>query len=246
MLKGKVAVVTGGARGIGRQIALEYAKNHADVAVIASHESDSLNDTVSELCALGVNAKSYVCDIRDEKQTTIIAQCILKDFGNVDILVNNAGMNKDALLISMKKEELDNVIDTNLKGSIYITQAFIRNMMRNKKGSIINISSVVGLMGNTGQAAYSASKAGIIGFTKTIAKEYGRKNIRCNAIAPGFITTRMTDNLSEEQKNEMKKIIAIGRMGTPQDVAGLALFLASDNSSYITGEVIKVDGGMYI
>ena len=173
-------------------------------------------------------------------------QEILADFGQVDVLVNNAGITRDNILPSLSTMDIDDVIDVNLKGTMYVTKAFIRQFVRKRSGSIINISSVVGLMGNKGQTNYSASKAGIIGFTKSVAREYGKKNIRCNAVAPGYIATDMTGALSDEQRDMIRTQIPLGTLGDPENVADLVLFLASDASSYITGEVIKVDGGMYV
>ena len=246
MLKNKVAVITGGSRGIGKAIALEYAKNHCDVAFIATSDNESTKKTLDELKSYGINSKFYVCDVKDYDKVNEVSKEILADFGNVDILVNNAGITKDNLFMSLDKDDIDSVIDINLKGTIYMTKAFIRAFVKKKSGVIINISSVVGMMGNTGQANYAASKAGVIGFTKTIAKEYGKRNIRCNAIAPGYIKTDMTSVLSDDKNDEIKKMIPLSRMGDAKDIAGLALFLVSDYASYITGEVIKVDGGMYI
>ena len=246
MLKGKNAVITGGSRGIGKAIALEFAKNGADIAIIATGESKASDETLKELESFGITARMYYCDVRDAEQVESAVQEIIADFGTIDILVNNAGITKDNLLPSLGIMDIDNVIDVNLKGCMFVTRSFIRNFVRHRKGSIINISSVVGLMGNKGQTNYAASKAGIVGFTKSVAKEYGRKNIRCNAIAPGYITTDMTAALSETQTEEIKSEIPMGKLGSPEDVARLALFLGSEMSSYITGEVIKVDGGMYV
>ena len=246
MLKGKNAVITGGSRGIGKAIALEFAKNGADIAIIATRESKASDETLKELESFGITARMYYCDVRDAEQVESAVQEIIADFGAIDILVNNAGITKDNLLPSLGIMDIDNVIDVNLKGCMFVTRSFIRNFVRHRKGSIINISSVVGLMGNKGQTNYAASKAGIVGFTKSVAKEYGRKNIRCNAIAPGYITTDMTAALSEIQTEEIKSEIPMGKLGSPEDVARLALFLGSEMSSYITGEVIKVDGGMYV
>jgi 3-oxoacyl-[acyl-carrier protein] reductase len=246
MLKGKKAVITGASRGIGRAIALEFAGNGADVAVVASSESKKALETLKELSDFGVTARMYYCNVSDAGQVEDTVRNILADFGTIDILVNNAGITRDNLLPSLEIADIDNVIDVNLKGCMFVTRAFIRNFVRHRSGSIINISSVVGLMGNKGQTGYAASKAGIVGFTKSVAREYGRKNIRCNAIAPGYITTDMTAALSDTQTEEMKKAIPMGKLGSPEDVARLALFLGSEMSSYITGEVIKVDGGMYV
>ena len=246
MLKEKVAVITGGSRGIGRCIAKKFAQNHANVALIATKDGEEIRNAAKELSSLGVTAKAYFANVADMDEMENVAASIIKDFGRVDVLVNNAGITKDNLLMSMKRDEIDAVIDVNLKGCIYSTKAFLRNFLKQKSGNVINISSVVGIMGNKGQTNYSASKAGIIGFTKSLAKEYGKKNLRANAIAPGYIETSMTEVLSDEVKDAIKKEIVLGRLGKPEDVADLALFLASDMSSYITGEVIKVDGGMYV
>ncbi len=246
MLKGKTAIVTGGSRGIGKAVALKLAELGADVAVIATSESESAVQTLKELDETGVKAKLYVCDISSESQTKDTVNGIVSDFGKIDILVNNAGITRDKLLMAMTEDDIDRVIDVNLKGTLYMTKACMRPFMKQKSGNIINISSVVGLMGNAGQANYAASKAGIIGVTKTVAKEYAARGIRCNAIAPGYISTDMTESLGEDSSNNIKKMIPAGRFGKPEDVANLAAFLAQEESSYITGEVIKVDGGMYI
>ncbi len=246
MFEGKTALVTGGSRGIGKAVALKLAEQGADVAIVATSKSAAAEETLEQLKALGVKACLYACDISDEAQVKETVDNVLADFGHIDILVNNAGITKDKLLMAMSAEDIDRVIDVNLKGTIYMTKACIRPFMKQKKGSIINISSVVGLMGNAGQANYAASKAGIIGLTKTVAKEYAARGIRCNAIAPGYISTDMTDALSEADSKKIKDMIPTGRLGTPEDIAGVAAFLAGDLSSYITGEVIRVDGGMYI
>ncbi len=246
LLEKKVAVITGGTRGIGNAIAGKFAENGADLALIATRAGSDALAEIDELSRTGSKVRLYTCDIKDPEQVEAVYEEILADFGRVDILVNNAGITKDNLLLGLTNMDIDDVIDINLKGTIFVTRTFIKSFIRQRKGSIINISSVVGLMGNKGQANYSASKAGIIGFTKSVAKEYGKRNVRCNAIAPGYIKTRMTDALSDAQKDEIKKSIAIERLGTPDDVANLAVFLAGDNSSYITGEVIKVDGGLYV
>lgn len=246
MLKGKVAVVTGGSRGIGRAIAEKFAENGANLAIIATRATEEAKMFIEELKEKGVDARLYTCDIKNPEEVESAAEEITADFGSVDILVNNAGITRDNILPSLSIMDIGDVIDVNLKGTMFVTRSFIRQFVRKKNGNIINISSVVGLMGNKGQTNYAASKAGIIGFTKSVAKEYGRKNIRCNAVAPGFIATDMTDKLSPEQVQEINKQITLGRLGSPLDVAELVLFLASDRSSYITGEVIKVDGGMYV
>ena len=245
-LSGKTAVVTGGSRGIGKKIATLFAQNGADVAIIATKESDEAKKAVEEVSSLGVKAQLYACDVSNAEAVKAVADEIIKDFGRVDILVNNAGITRDNLLPSLTEEDIDSVIDINLKGAIFTTRAFIRQFVKQRGGNVINLSSVVGLMGNKGQTNYAASKAGIIGFTKSVAKEYGKRNIRCNAIAPGYIRTAMTDQLNEDQVKEIAGNIPLARLGETEDVAKLALFLAGDDSSYITGEVIKVDGGMYV
>lgn len=246
MLEGKVAVISGGTRGIGNAIAWKFAEQGANLALIATRDSERNKKAVKELSETGRDVRLYICDVKDPEQVVSVAEEILADFGEVDVLVNNAGITRDNLLPSLSVMDIDEVIDVNLKGTIYLTRAFIREFVKQRHGNIVNISSVVGLMGNKGQANYAASKAGIIGFTKTVAKEYGRRNIRCNAIAPGYIQTEMTAALNEEQTNEIAKQLPLGRLGQPEDVADLALFLAGDSSRYITGEVIKVDGGMYV
>ncbi len=246
MLKGKVAVITGGTRGIGRAIAERFAKEGADLAIIGTRESESALETIKKLREAGSEARLYICDVKDPEQVTAVAEEILADFGKVDILVNNAGITRDNLLPSLNFMDIDDVIDVNLKGTMFVTRAFIRSFVKQRHGNVINLSSVVGLMGNKGQANYAASKAGVVGFTKTIAKEYGRRNVRCNAIAPGYIATEMTAKLSPEQTSAIAESLPLGKLGEAEDVAELALFLASDNSKYITGEVIKVDGGMYV
>ena len=246
ILSGKTAVVTGGTRGIGKAIAGKLAENGADIAVIATRRTEEALLTIEELVNKGIKARLYTCDIKNPDEVASTSEEILADFGQVDILVNNAGITRDNILPSLSTMDTDDVIDVNLKGTMFVTRAFIRQFVRHRSGSIINISSVVGLMGNKGQTNYSASKAGIIGFTKSVAREYGKKNIRCNAVAPGYIATEMTDKLSDEQKDMVKGQIPLGTIGSPENVADLVLFLASDSSSYITGEVIKVDGGMYV
>ena len=246
MLTDKIAVITGGTRGIGKAIALKFAENGADVAIIATSESDAARNTLALLKSMGSDAKLYVCDVSNSDEVARMADMIIKDYGQIDILVNNAGITRDNILPALKDSDIDDVIDVNLKGCMYVTRAFIRNFVKRRSGNIINISSVVGLMGNKGQANYAASKAGIIGFTKTVAREYGKRNIRCNAIAPGYIATEMTAALNEEITKQIEESLPLGTLGKPEDVADLALFLASSSSSYITGEVIKVDGGMYV
>ena len=246
MLQGKTAVITGGTRGIGLAIAKHFTNEGADVALIATKCSENAETAVAELAVTGRKVKLYACDVRDNACVEQTAAKISEEFGRVDILVNNAGITRDGLLPGLSEEDVNDVIDVNLKGAIWVTKAFVRAMAKQRSGVILNVSSVVGLMGNSGQTSYAASKAGIIGFTKSVAKEYGRRNIRCNAIAPGYIATEMTAALSAEQTGKIAGSLPLGRLGKPDDVAKLALFLASDMADYITGEVIAVDGGMYI
>ena len=245
MLNGRVAVVTGGSRGIGKSIALKLANNGAKVAIFATRESETVNQTLSELKATGNEVMFVPCDVSNFEQVKSSIDSVIEQFGKIDILVNNAGITKDKLLMQMSEEDFDDVISVNLKGTYNTVKACIRPFIRNKYGKIINISSVVGLMGNPGQVNYAASKAGIVGLTKSLAKEYAAKGINCNAIAPGFIATDMTEDLLDKQEG-LINMIPMKKVGNPEDIANLALFLASDMSAYITGEVIKVDGGMYI
>lgn len=246
MLSDKIAVITGGTRGIGKAIALKFAQSGADVAIIATSESDVARNTLAELKKLGSDSKLYVCNVSNSEEVERMSEMILADYGQIDILVNNAGITRDNILPALKDSDIDDVIDVNLKGCMYVTRAFIKSFVKRRSGNIINISSVVGLMGNKGQANYAASKAGIIGFTKTVAREYGKRNIRCNAIAPGYIATEMTATLNEDMTKAIAESLPLGTLGEPEDVANLALFLAGPSSKYITGEVIKVDGGMYV
>ncbi len=243
-LEGKIAVVTGASRGIGRGIALELAACGADIAMLDLSDGDAAKATLADLRALGVRAEIYRCDVSKNDTVTEAAAAVLRDFGRVDILVNNAGVTRDKLMIALTEEDFDFVTDINLKGTFLVTKAFLRPFMRQKYGRIINISSVVGLSGNPGQANYVASKAGVIGLTKTIAKEYAARGITCNAIAPGFISTDMTDAMPADAREAMLKTIPAARPGTVADIAHTAAFLASDHAAYITGEVIRVDGGL--
>jgi 3-oxoacyl-[acyl-carrier protein] reductase len=243
-LKGKTAIVTGAGRGIGRQIALIFAKEGADVAFTDLRNDENMQSLEKELAALGVKGKGYSSDASDYQQTDQVVDQIVKDFGKVDILVNNAGITRDTLLMRMDEETWDLVIKVNLKSVFNFTKAVQKTMLKQRSGSIINMSSVVGVSGNAGQANYSASKAGIIGFTKSVAKELGSRGIRCNAIAPGFIITDMTAKLTEEVREEWIKGIPLRRGGTPEDVAKVCVFLGSDLSAYVSGQVINVCGGM--
>ncbi len=244
MLKGKVAIITGATRGIGKGIALKFAEQGADVAFTYVSSEEKAKAVEEELKALGVKAKGYKSNAAEMQSAVELVDNVLKEFGNIDIVVNNAGITKDGLLMRMSEENFDSVVNVNLKSVFNMTKAVLRTMLKNKKGSIINMSSVVGVQGNAGQANYAASKAGIIGFTKSTAQELGSRNIRCNAIAPGFIETEMTGALDPAVVEGWVKEIPLKRAGTPEDVANMALFLASDMSSYITGQVHSVCGGM--
>lgn len=246
MLKGKNAIVTGGSRGIGKAIALELAQNGANIIINYTSNKEAAEKTVKEIQQLGVKALAICCDVRDADAIKKMIDRIEEDFDTIDILVNNAGITRDNLLLRMKEEEWQQVMDVNLKGVFLCTKAVIRKMIKQKQGRIINISSVVGVIGNAGQANYSASKAGVIGFTKSIAREVSTKGINVNAVAPGFIDTDMTAILSEDIKENLLNNIPLKRFGKPEDVANLVVFLSSDKSNYITGEVINVDGGMAI
>jgi len=246
LLEGKTAVITGGSRGIGKGIALRFAAAGANIAITNIIDNDEFQATVSEIAALGVKAKGYVSDASVFADAENVIDEIVRDFCTVDILVNNAGITRDTLLMRMTEEQWDQVLTVNLKSVFNLTKAAIRPMMKQKSGSIVNMSSVVGVNGNAGQANYSASKAGIIGFTKSVAKELGSRNVRCNAIAPGFILTEMTSKLPEDVKSDWISKIPLRRGGLPEDVANVALFLASDLSSYVTGQTIHVCGGMAV
>lgn len=240
----KCVLVTGASRGIGKAIATEFAKNGARVAFTYLSSIEKGKALEQELGQFGNFCKGYRSDASDYVSAENLISQVVEDFGGVDVVINNAGITRDTLLMRMSEEQWDEVMRINLKSVFNLTKAATKPMMRAKSGSIINITSVVGLMGNAGQANYSASKAGMIGFTKSIAKELGSRNIRCNAIAPGFIETEMTGELNEEQLKEWTKSIPLKRAGQGQDIANACLFLASDASSYITGQVIVVDGGM--
>lgn len=242
MLKGKTAIVTGGSRGIGAAICKLFAQNGANIALLYAGNTQKAEETKETLLALGVKAEAYQCNVADAEQVAQICKQIIKDFGSVDILVNNAGITKDKLVPMMKIPDFDSVVDTNLKGAFYMIKQIYPVFMKQKSGKIINVSSVSGLMGNPGQTNYSASKAGLVGLTKSVAKELASRNVCCNAIAPGFVATDMTENLSEN--NALVDHIPMKRFAQPEDIAKLALFLASDQSDYITGEVIRIDGGL--
>lgn len=244
LLEGKTAVITGGSRGIGKEIALRFATEGANIAITDIVDNEEFATTIREISAHGVKAKGYISDASLFLDAEKVIEEIVKDFGTVDILVNNAGITRDTLLMRMTEEQWDLVLKVNLKSVFNLTKAVIRPMMKQRNGAIINMSSVVGVSGNAGQANYSASKAGIIGFTKSVAKELGSRNIRCNAIAPGFILTEMTNKLPEDVKNDWISKIPLKRGGQTGDVANVALFLASDLSSYVSGQVISVCGGM--
>lgn len=242
MLKGKTAIVTGGSRGIGAAICKLFAQNGANIALLYAGNTQKAEETKETLLALGVKAEAYQCNVADAEQVAQVCKQIIKDFGSVDILVNNAGITKDKLVPMMKIPDFDSVVDTNLKGAFYMIRQIYPVFMKQKSGKIINVSSVSGLMGNPGQTNYSASKAGLVGLTKSVAKELASRNVCCNAIAPGFVATDMTENLSEN--NALVDHIPMKRFAQPEDIAKLALFLASDQSDYITGEVIRIDGGL--
>lgn len=244
MLKNKTAVITGGARGIGKAISLKMAEQGANIALIYSGSEQAAREVCEAIDQIGVKAVAYRCNVADMEQVKATCQAILTDFGTVDILVNNAGITKDNLILRMSEAEFDDVLDVNLKGAFNMIQVLSKTIMRSPAGRIINIASVSGIMGNPGQANYSAAKAGLIGLTKTVAKELAPRKVTANVIAPGFIQTDMTENLPQSVKDYANTAVPLKRMGTPEEVADLAAFLASDQAAFITGEVIKVDGGM--
>ncbi|MCF8231247.1 MAG: 3-oxoacyl-[acyl-carrier-protein] reductase [Bacteroidales bacterium] len=244
LLEGKTALITGAARGIGKAIALKFAEHGANVVFTDLEYNDACQQLEKELQEYGVQAAGYASNASSTEDSDRVVKEILKEFDRVDILVNNAGITKDNLLMRMSEGDWDAVMNVNLKSVFNLTKAIQRHMLKNRQGSIINMSSVVGVNGNAGQSNYSASKAGIIGFTKSIAQELGSRNIRCNAIAPGFIETEMTGQLSEEVREEWAKLIPLKRPGKSEDVANTAVYLASDLSAYVTGQVISVCGGM--
>lgn len=244
LLENKTAIITGATRGIGRGIALEFAKQGANVAFTYNSSVDAANSLEKEMEALGVKAKGYQSNAAEFEKAQELVKEVQTAFGSIDILINNAGITKDNLLMRISEEDFDQVIEVNLKSVFNLTKAVIRPMMKQRAGSIINMSSVVGLKGNAGQANYAASKAGIIGFSKSVALELGSRNVRSNVIAPGFIETEMTDKLDEAVVKGWTDAIPLKRGGTPKDIANACVFLASDMSSYITGQTLTVDGGM--
>ncbi|MDD2218282.1 MAG: 3-oxoacyl-[acyl-carrier-protein] reductase [Eubacteriales bacterium] len=246
MLKGKTALITGGSRGIGKAIALAMGAQGANVALFYAGNEKAARETCESVKKLGVEAECWQCDVSDFEASGKSVKEVLSRFGNIDILVNNAGITRDNLILTMKKEEFDEVVDTNLKGSFYMIKHMCGPFMKQKRGTIINIASVSGMMGNAGQANYSSAKAGVIGLTKSVARELAPRGITCNAIAPGFIVTDMTDKMQDAAKESVVAMIPLKKMGRPEDIANTAVFLASENAAYITGEIIKVDGGIYI
>ena len=242
----KIALVTGGSKGIGKSIAIKLAEDGYDIAFTYSSDENAANDTLEELNKLGSNSLSIKKDMSIEEDVKEAIKEIEEKLGTVDVLVNNAGITRDGLLMKMKSEDFDRVIEVNLRSVFLTTREIIRPMIKKRYGKIINISSVVGIMGNAGQANYAASKAGVIGFTKSIAKEFASRGVRANAIAPGFVETDMTKVLKEDVKEEMLKNIPLGYFAKPEDVANLVSFLASEKADYITGQVIQIDGGMNI
>ena len=242
-LENKIALVTGAARGIGQAIALQLASDGADLA-LCDVKVEWLDDTAAKVKALGRRVETYAMNVADGAAVGEAVAKVAADFGRIDVLVNNAGITRDTLLIRMAEEDWDAVLDINLKGAFLVTKAVVKHMMKQRAGAIVNIASVVGIMGNAGQANYTASKAGLIALTKTTAKELGSRNVRVNAVAPGFIRTAMTDKLPEAAKEAMLRMVPLGRPGEPEDVAKAVAFLASDNAAYVNGQTLAVCGGM--
>ncbi|MCG9971728.1 3-oxoacyl-[acyl-carrier-protein] reductase [Christiangramia crocea] len=245
LLEGKNAIITGGSRGIGKGIAQVFAQHGANVAFTYNSSAQSAEELAKELEELGVKAKAYQSNAASFKEAQELVDKVNEDFGSIDILVNNAGITKDNLLMRMSEEDFDKVIEVNLKSIFNMTKAVQRTMLKQRKGSIINMSSVVGVTGNAGQANYAASKAGIIGFSKSMAQELGSRNIRTNVVAPGFIETEMTEKLDEKTVQGWREAIPLKRGGKPEDIANACVYLGSDLSSYVTGQIIHVDGGMH-
>ncbi|MDD4341797.1 MAG: 3-oxoacyl-[acyl-carrier-protein] reductase [Kiritimatiellae bacterium] len=239
----KIALVTGAARGIGQAIAVQLAADGADLA-LCDVQAEGLDVTAAQVRELGRRAETYAMNVADASAVDATVARVVADFGRIDILVNNAGINRDTLLIRMTENDWDQVLDVNLKGAFLVSKAVVKVMMKQRAGAIVNIASVVGLMGNAGQANYTAAKAGLIALTKTTAKELGSRGIRANAVAPGFIRTAMTDQLSEQAQQAMLRLVPLGRPGEPEDVARAVTFLASDNAAYVNGQVLTVCGGM--
>ena len=244
-LKEQVVLITGSARGIGKEIALTFAQEGA-TTVISDINTDAADATAEEFKKQGFDASSFACDVTNMQSVEEMVNKILDKYKRIDILINNAGITKDNLLLRMSEGEWDAVISTNLKGVFTCTKIVIKSMLKAKKGKVINIASIIGIVGNAGQANYAASKAGIIGFTKSIAKEFASRHITANAVAPGYIQTEMTEKLNDKAREEIFKAIPLGKLGTPKDVANTCLFLASPDADYITGQTIVVDGGMAI
>ena len=246
MLKNKIALITGAGRGIGRAIAIALAKEGAEVVINYNGSEESAKEVKQTIEENGGKASIYKCNVSDFVACEAMIKDIVKEYGHLDILVNNAGITKDGLIMKMKEEDFDSVLNVNLKGTFNTIRHSARQMLKQRSGKIINISSVSGILGNVGQANYAASKAGVIGLTKTMARELGSRGITVNAIAPGFVDTEMTEVLSEEIRENACKQIILGRFGKPEDIANTAVFLASDKADYITGQVISVDGGMNV
>jgi len=244
MLEGQTALVTGASRGIGRAIALELAKNGANVVVNYAGNQARADEVVEEIKEFGQEAMAYQANVSNSEEVTAMIKQTVDQFGSVDILVNNAGITRDNLLMRMKEEEFDEVIDTNLKGVFNCIKGVTRQMMKQRGGKIVNVASIVGVMGNPGQVNYVAAKSGVIGMTKSVAKELAARDVNVNAVAPGFIATDMTEDLTDDQKQQMYDMIPLNRLGDPEDVARVVRFLASDDAKYMTGQTLHVDGGM--
>ncbi len=239
-----VALITGGSRGIGRVVALNLAKEGYNITLCYTSNEAAAQETVAEIEKTGVKALAVKADVSKESDVNALVQAARDAFGPIEVLVNNAGITRDGLLLRMSEKDISDVLDTNLKGAFFCTKAVLKDMMKSRYGKIVNITSIVGVTGNAGQSNYAASKAGLIGFTKSVAKEYGSKGICVNAVAPGFIETEMTEKLPEEVKNTYLERISLKRFGTPEDVANVVSFLAGHKSDYVTGQVIEVTGGM--